>query len=91
MDTKLSAVQAAMAAGDWQRAIALAARFPRLGDEREAILDAHTAWTNPGFVRGLRKDPEALKAAGAAALRHKYDRRPAQMNPGETHATAPRG
>jgi hypothetical protein len=70
--TKLSAVRAAMAAGDWRRAVALAARFPQLGDERAAILDAHMAWTNPGFVRGLRKDPELLKAAGAIALRQKY-------------------
>ena len=72
MDTKLSAVQAAMDAGDWQRAIALAARFPRLGAEREAILDAHTAWTNERFVLAMRKDPGEMKRAGIAALKAKY-------------------
>jgi hypothetical protein len=70
--TKLSAVRAAMAAGDWQRAIALAARFPQLGPQRAAILDAHGAYTNPRFALQLGKDLDALKAAGIAALRAKY-------------------
>ena len=70
--TKLSAVRDAMMADDWQRAIALAARFPQLGAHRAAILDAHTAWTNPRFALQLGKDLDALKAAGAAALIAKY-------------------
>lgn len=70
--TKLSAVRCAMQAGDWQRAIALAARFPQLGEHRGAILDAHGAYTNPRFALQLGKDLDALKAAGAAALLAKY-------------------
>lgn len=70
--TKLSGVQAAMRAGDWPRALALAARFPQLGDERAAILDGHGAATNPRFARQLGKDPDALIAAGAAALLARY-------------------
>ena len=72
MNTKLSAVTAALDAGDFQRAIALAAKFPRLGAERNAILDAHGAYTNPRFAAQLGKDIEALKLAGIAALRAKY-------------------
>lgn len=74
METKLSAVRAAMDRGDWQRAMALAAKFPRLGAEREAILDAHASWSNERFVRQLGKDVETLRAAGIAALRAKYAR-----------------
>lgn len=68
MDTKLSAVTAAMDAGDWQRAIALAAKFPRLGAHRNAILDAHSAYTNPRFLTQIGRNPEACIEAGKSAL-----------------------
>ena len=61
-----------MAAGDWRRAVAFAARFPQLGEHRGAILDAQLAYTNPAFARGVRKDPDALIAAGIAALQARY-------------------
>ena len=73
-DTKLSAVTAAMEAGDWQRAVSLAAKFPRLGAARNAILDAHGAYTNPRFAAQLGKDVEELKRIGIAALRARYAR-----------------
>lgn len=63
---------ALMRAGDWRRALALAARFPTLGDERQAILDARTAATSPGFLRQIGKDPEELLEAGRAALLRRY-------------------
>ena len=68
MDTKLSAVTAAMDAGDWQRAIALAAKFPRLGAHRNAILDAHLAYTNPRFMTQIGRDVNACIEAGKLAL-----------------------
>jgi hypothetical protein len=70
--TKLDAVRAAMAAGDWPQALRLAARFPDLGRERSAILDGWTAVSRPAFIRQLRRDPEALVAAGRAALIRRY-------------------
>lgn len=70
--TKLSRLAAAYAAGDFKTAIGIAARFPQLGAERDAILEAHGAYTNPRFCQQLGKDPETLKAAGIAALAHKY-------------------
>lgn len=74
METKLSAVTSAMQENNWQRAIALAAKFPRLGSERNAILDAHGAYTNPRFAAQLGKNVEGLKLAGIAALRARYAR-----------------
>lgn len=71
-DTKLSQLRAHMEAGEWEKAIAIAARFPRLGAIRNAVLDAHMAVTNPRFVVGLRKDPGALIEAGKAALAGAY-------------------
>jgi hypothetical protein len=66
--TKISNVRDHMGQGRWQDAIRIAARFPQLGAHRNAILDAHMAFTNPAFCRGIKKDPEALIAAGRAAL-----------------------
>ena len=74
MDTKLSQVLKALAANDFKKAISLAAKFPRLGNERNAILDAHMAFTNPRFASQLGKDLEQLKLNGIAALRAKYIR-----------------
>ncbi len=68
MKTKISALREYMDSGDWQKAISLAAKFPRLGAHRAAILDAQMAITNPEFCRGIRKDPAALIEAGKLAL-----------------------
>jgi len=69
---KIDAVRRAMAAGAWETAIALAAKFPRLGDEQTAIMQAREAYTRPDFQRQLGRDPEQLKADGIAALKGKY-------------------
>ena len=66
--SKASIVREHMAAGRWQDAIRIAARFPRLDQHRGAILDAHGAYTNPRFLVQIGKDVEALKDAGRAAL-----------------------
>lgn len=68
METKLSIVKRHMSAGEWQSAIRIAARFPRLGEHRNVILDAHGAYTNPRFFAQLGKDIEAMKTAGQQAL-----------------------
>jgi hypothetical protein len=77
-ETKLSIIKRHLAAGEAREALRIAARFPDLGAERAAILDAHSAFTNPGFLRQIGKDPEALIAAGVAALARRYpDKAPA--------------
>lgn len=72
METKLSIVKRHMRAGEWQEAIRLAARFPRLDRHRNAILDAHGAYTNPRFLIQIGRDIDALKAAGQAALLDRF-------------------
>lgn len=68
METKLQTLKNAAASGDWQRAISIAARFPRLGAHRNAILDAHTAYTNPRFLTQIGRDVNACIDAGKSAL-----------------------
>lgn len=72
MKTKLDQLKEAAARGDWQTAIAIAARFPQLGNIREAVLDAHTAYTNPRFLIQLGRDPDRAKEAGRLALIRHY-------------------
>lgn len=68
MDTKLQTLKNAAAVNDWQKAVAIAARFPRLGKYRDAVLDAHTAYTNPRFFAQLGRDIPATVADGRLAL-----------------------
>ena len=72
MQTKLSQVQAAFNAGDFTKAIRIAAKFQDLGAQRNAILDAHLAITNPRWMRGIGKDIEQSIAAGVKALSIRY-------------------
>lgn len=69
---KLDAVLDAIRAADWPKAINLAAKFPRLGDESKDIMRAHEALTRPDFQRQLGRDPAALIDAGKAALVRRY-------------------
>lgn len=73
MQTKLSQLQDLMTQGKWDKALAFAAKFPRLGAYRNAILDAHLACTNPRWIAGLGKDVEAVKASGIVALQAAYN------------------
>jgi hypothetical protein len=61
-----------MRTGDWRLALRIAARFPRLGEHREAIVRGHEACTNPRFYKQLGYDPEKLKADGRRALTDRY-------------------
>jgi len=72
MQTKLDTLKAAYNAGDFAKALRIAAKFPQLGSERNAILDAHLAITNPRWVVGIGKDVNACIAGGVEALRTKY-------------------
>ena len=53
---KIESLRACMKADDWRGAIRIAAKFPRLGDEKEAITRAHLAYTNPRFLLQIGKD-----------------------------------
>lgn len=68
MQTKIDQIREAAARDDWRAAVAIAARFPRLGAIRGAVLDAHTAYTNPRFLAQIGRSPEACIEAGRSAL-----------------------
>ncbi len=69
---KMDAVLAAMRADDWPLAVRLAAKFPRLGAQAKAIMQAHEAYARPQFQQQLGRDLDALKAAGRAALIERF-------------------
>lgn len=70
---KIDLLRAAMAAGDWHRALSIAAKFPRLGNHEFAIRCGNEAAQRPEFQRQLGKDPQAIINAGIAALKARYD------------------
>lgn len=72
MQSKLSILKDHAASGDWHAAIKLAAKFPQLGAERNAILDGNMALTRPDFCRQLKKDPDAMVEAAITALQVRY-------------------
>ena len=61
-----------MHTGDWELALAIAARFPELGAHRNKILRGHEAYTNPRFYQQIGYDLDTLKEAGKQALINKY-------------------
>jgi hypothetical protein len=72
METKIARLKAAYADGDYAETLRIAARFPRLGVEKEPITRAWAALQNPAFYRDLGLDPDELVVAGIAAVRRRY-------------------
>ena len=72
MKTKLSTLKEYAIAGDWKRAISIAAKFPRLGDIRGDVLNAHMAFTNPRFLVQIGRDVDTCIEAGKLALINHY-------------------
>lgn len=70
--TKLLIVREHMQAGRWPEAIRVAARFPDLGAQRNDILDAHTALTNPRWCAALGRCAAAEVEKGRKALIARY-------------------
>jgi len=85
--TKLSQLKAHAAQGNWRKAIAVAARFTQLGAYRNAILDAHMAYTNPRFLTQTGRSIEGCIAAGVDALKRAYkiSDEQQQSTPGDTY------
>ena len=71
--TKLAKLEGFMADGDIKSALRLANSFPQLGDEKKAITQAWSALNNPDFYREIGHCPDALVAAGIAAIRARYN------------------
>jgi hypothetical protein len=73
-ETKLASIRTAMAAGDWEEALRLAAKFQRLGEHGVAIRTARDALNNRRFYEQLGKNVDELFEAGVAALKARYDK-----------------
>jgi hypothetical protein len=73
MQTKLSQVKAAYEAGNFAKAIQIAAKFHDLGKERAAILDAHLAITNPRWASQINPNIAQTIDAGIKALAVRYN------------------
>ena len=72
MQTKLSQIKQEFATGNFNKAIRIAAKFNDLGDQRNAILDANLAMTNPRWMAAIGKDIDQAIASGIEALRIRY-------------------
>ena len=72
MEKKIDLLKKEMQAENWRKALSIAAKFPRLGIERDAIIKGHEAFEHPEFYKQLKKDPEEMIAEGIAALKRRY-------------------
>lgn len=72
MKKKIDELSRMMKNGDWEAAIKFAAKFPRLGKERNSILTASSALLSPAFYNSMGKDVDALVQDGIDALKAKY-------------------
>lgn len=66
------ALREAMDAENWHDALRIAAKFPILGAQKEAITRAWQALQRPDFYRAIGKDPAELIADGVRALQERY-------------------
>lgn len=72
MERKIDLLRAAIAARDVRGALRIAARFHVLGDAREVVTRGWEALARPDFYRQIGRDPDALVAAGWAAVVARY-------------------
>jgi hypothetical protein len=77
-----------IAQGQWREATACASKLAHLGDQRDAILSAQGAYTNPGFYQQIGKDPAALVRAGKAALQERFKQETDTVATTKTYSTA---
>lgn len=69
---KIDTLREFMKQESWPQALSLAAKFPRLGNEKAVIVRAHECLVNPSFYRQLGVDTEQAIQAGIAALKARY-------------------
>lgn len=72
MERKIDKLRNLMQAGEWDKALSLAAKFPNLGVHKQEITRAHAAIQNPSFYKQIGQNPEALIATGVDALKTRY-------------------
>lgn len=72
LKTALAELRGHWAAGDYRKALKLAASWPKLGPQKAAIQQGWAAASNPSFYRQLGKDPQACYQAGLVAVAERY-------------------
>ena len=72
METKLSILLRHVSLKEYEKAISLAAKFKRLGKEKDAIILAHGCITRPDFFKQIGYDIDDAIQRGINALINKY-------------------
>ena len=72
MERKIDKLVAFMKNEEWGKALALAAKWPRLGEYKEAIVSGNAAYHHSHFYRQLGKDVEGEINRGINALKSRY-------------------
>jgi len=80
VETKLQKLKGLWAAGEYRKALKLAASWPRLGEHKDAIQGGWSAWSTPNIYREMGFEPEAMYMAGLAAVAERYGLEPARGN-----------
>jgi hypothetical protein len=70
--TALTQLKRHWEAGEYRKALKLAAGWPKLGEHRDAIKTGWEAAARPNLYAQMGKDPAALEAAGLAAVAARY-------------------
>lgn len=73
-ESKLAPVREAMARGDWDTAIRLAAKFPTLGVHSAAIRRASDALNNPSFYEQLGCNIDTLRHDAIESLKERFSK-----------------
>lgn len=66
------ALRAAMDAENWHEALRIAAKFPILGQHKEAIQRGWQALQRPDFYLAIGQEPAELITDGVRALQERY-------------------
>ncbi len=71
-EPKINILRAYVEEGRYYDALRIAAKFPRLGAEKEAITRGWEAITRPQLYKQMGQDPADLFACGLRSLLRKY-------------------
>lgn len=72
MEKKIDILRSLMNEQKWNEALKLAARFPRLGVERDVIKRAAECITHAAFYAQIGVDTDKAIKDGIDALKHRY-------------------
>ena len=78
METALDELRKLWAAGEYRKALKLAASWPRLGKYKYPITRGWEATSNPRFYRQMKKDPDRMYREGLDAVAERYELPPAK-------------